>query len=62
MVRNIPNVNKGKIPKKRYSKKPTWLDRYKKQHSDEELSAWSDEEDEAYPTPDMHAWYQALRS
>ena len=61
-VRTISNQNIGKKQKKRYSTEPTWLDRYKLQHSDEELSEWSDDEDEAYPTPDMHSWYQALRS
>ena len=62
-VRTIPDENNGKKhQKKRYNTEPTWLDRYRRQHSDEELSEVSNDEDEAYPTPDMHSWYQAFRS
>ena len=62
-VRAIPSENKGKKhtskgePIRRYSKKPTWLDRYMKQHSDQDLSEVSEDEDEVHPTPAMHAWY-----
>ena len=62
-VRTIPRENNGRHhQEKRYSTEPTWLDRYKLQHGEEELFEGSDDEDEAYPTQDMHSWYQALRS
>ena len=67
VVRTIPNENNGKKhqggkPIRRYSTEPTWLDRYKTQHSDEELSEVSDDEDEGHITQHMHLWLQALRS
>ena len=67
VVRTIPSENNGKKhqggkPIKRYSTEPTWLDRYRMQHSDEDLSEMSDDEDEVHFMSDMHLRLQALRS